>query len=237
MIKKIIFSFIAVFMIVSAAHASKMYVMDTPTTNILNYGSYDVSFRMFGYGGVHTRLDFGVFKFFNIGVSWELDRFIGNDQIEMAVPALSVKFRLYEGNMKWPGIALGFDGQGYFWNPDYDPDSDYLQRGKGLYVVIGRELFLEGLTFDLGVNMNNFSKPGVRGFINATIPLYVEVVQFMAEYDNIGYFPEARINAGLRFNLTDAIDLDFMMRDCWGKDSPDKVPNERVFKISYTGKF
>ena len=101
-------------MIVSAAHASKMYVMDTPTTNILNYGSYDVSFRMFGYGGVHTRLDFGVFKFFNIGVSWELDRFIGNDQIEMAVPALSVKFRLYEGNMKWPGIALGFDGQGYF---------------------------------------------------------------------------------------------------------------------------
>ena len=58
----------------------------------------------------------------------------------------------------------------------------------------------------------------------------------MAEYDNIGYFPEARINAGLRFNLTDAIDLDFMMRDCWGKDSPDKVPNERVFKISYTRK-
>lgn len=224
-------------MLTSSAFASAQYVMDTPTTNILNYGSYDVSFRMFGGGGVHTRLDFGVFKLLNIGVSWELDNFVGNEQIDAAVPALSVKLRIYEGNMKWPGVAIGFDGQGYFWDPDYDDDEDYRQRGKGLYFVIGRELFLEGLICDIGLNMNDFSEPRVFGFINAMIPLYKEVIQFMAEYDNINYFPEARLNAGIRFNLTDAIDLDFMMRDCWGKESGDKMPNERVFKFSYTGKF
>jgi hypothetical protein len=226
---------LVLFASVSYSSPNRLYVMDTPTTNILNYGSYDANFRIFSGGGLQTRLNFGVLKMLNVGVSWELDNFIGNDQLKMAVPALSVKLRLYDGNMTWPGIALGYDGQGYFYNSDYD--GDYLQRGKGIYLVVGREMFFEGLMIDAGLNMNDFSKTRIYGFVNAVIPLYQDSLFFMAEYDNINYFPEARINAGIRYALTDSIDLDFMMRDCWGKDAADKIPNERVFKINYSGKF
>jgi len=209
--------------------------MDTPTINILNYGSYAADFRFFKDGGVQTKLNFGVMKILNIGVSWELANFIGNDQMQVAVPELSVKVRLYDGNMTWPGVAIGYDGQGYFYNTDYD--GDYLQKGRGIYLVTGREMFFEGLMIDAGLNMNDFSKSQVFGFVNAIIPIYQDDVFFMAEYDNINYFPDARLNFGIRYALTDSVDLDFMIRDCWGKDADDKFPNERIFKISYSGKF
>jgi len=213
----------------------RLYVMDTPTINILNYGSYGADFRMFSAGSVQTKLNFGVLKNLNIGVSWEVDNFIGNDQMQAAVPALAVKVRLYDGNMTWPGIAVGYDGQGYFYIPNYD--GDYMQKGRGIYVVVGRELFFQGLMIDAGLNMNDFSESRVFGFVNAVIPMYQEVLFFMAEYDNINYLPDARLNLGIRYALTDSIDLDFMVRDCWGKETLGKIPNERVFKISYTGKF
>ncbi|MCL2335484.1 MAG: hypothetical protein FWC57_05410 [Endomicrobia bacterium] len=235
MSKKILFSFLAVIMAVSQVFANNLYVIDTPATNLLNYGSYSVGFRAFQGGGVTPRLDFGVFKFLNLGISWELDSLLGNGQIHVAVPALFVKLRLYEGNMTWPGVAIGYDGQGYFYATD---SNDYRQKGKGVFLVIGRELFVQNLMINIGVNMNDFKDSRVYGFANAAIPLYSDIVYFMAEYDNINYFPQARLNAGLKLALTDAIDIDFIMRDCWGKDDPGvRYPNERVFKISYTGKF
>jgi hypothetical protein len=233
--KKLLFSFAAALFAAGFSFASEMYVIDSPTTKVLNYGSYDVSFRAFSDGGVHARLDFGVFKFLNLGVSWEMGQFLGNKEIKAAVPSISVKFRIYEGDMTWPGVALGYDGQGYFYNTAYD--GDFRQRGKGLYIVAGRELFFEGLLLDFGLNMNDFSSPNLCAFINAMVPLYKESLFLLAEYDNISYFPEARLNLGVRFALTQSTDIDFVIRDCFGKKADDKVPNERVFKISYTGKF
>lgn len=235
MYKKIIYSFIALVSFASVSLANNLYIMDSPTTGILNYGSYDVSFRFFNGGSIQTRLDFGVFKFMYVGVAWELDDFVGNENCTVAIPALSVKFKLFEGNMTWPSLAFGYDGQGYFYDRDFD--DDYIQRGRGVYLVAGREMFLEGLNMNLGLNMNNFDEPEVHAFVNAIIPFVKDAFFFMAEYDNMGYFPDARLNFGLRLTLTEVVDIDFMMRDCWGKESYDKIPNERVFRVSYTGKF
>lgn len=233
--KKIVLSLIALVSCVSVSFANNLYIMDSPTTGILNYGGYDVSFRFFSGGSVQTRLDFGVFKFMYLGIAWELDDFVGNDNVTVAIPALSVKIRLYEGNMTWPSLAIGYDGQGYFYDTDYD--GDYMQRERGLYLVTGREVFLEGLNVNLGLNVNEFDEFALHAFINAIIPIARDTFFFMAEYDNMGYFPDARLNFGLRLNLTEAVGIDFMMRDCWGKDSDDKLPNERVFRVSYSGKF
>ncbi|MCL2145134.1 MAG: hypothetical protein FWH43_06560 [Endomicrobia bacterium] len=238
MYKKIICSFIGLLCFISVSSANNLYILDSPTTGILNYGSYDVSFRFFSGGSVQTRLDFGVFKFMYVGIAWELDNFVGNEEMTIAVPALSVKIRLYEGNMIWPSVAFGYDGQGYFF--DEDLEDDYVQRGRGIYLVTGREVFFEGLNVNLGINVNNFKDTTVHAFANAIIPapFAKDTVFLMTEYDNMGYFPDARINFGLRLTLTEAVDVDFMMRDCWGKDSADdKLPNERVFKVSYSGKF
>jgi hypothetical protein len=235
MLKKLFILLAVIIVFVPIIFASETYVIDTPTVRVLSYGSYDAGFRFFSQGNIISNISFGVFKPLDIGVSWELDKFIGNDNVKVAIPALNIKLRLYEGSMILPGVAIGYDGQGYFVNNDYK--GKYLQKGKGLYAVVGRELFIDGLMLNIGTNVNNFSRTKFYGFINAVVPVYKETVYFMTEYDNINYFPKARLNCGLKFSLTEYIDVDCIMRDCWGKESVRRIPNERVFRISYSGKF
>jgi hypothetical protein len=234
-LKKILGSFIAILVFVSLSFADKTYIIDTPTAGILSYGSYDFGFKCFSHGNIISKIDFGVFEFLNIGLSWEFDRLIGDENIKVAIPALDVKIRPYGGNMTLPGLAIGYDGQGCF--IDENSNGDYLQKEKGMYIVTGRELFLDGLMFNIGANINDFVKAKVYGFINALVPVYKESLYFMTEYDNINYFPAARLNFGLRFAVTEYINIDCIMRDCWGKNDLSRIPNERIFKISYVGKF
>jgi hypothetical protein len=202
-LKKVLVSFVTVLGCISFLYASKTYVLDTPTTGILSYGSYSADFRCFSYGNVISEINFGVFKSLNLGLSLELDKFIGNENIKTVVLAPHVKLRLYGGSMTLPGFALGYDGHG-----------GYVQRHKGWYFVTGREFFIEGLVFNLGIN---FSKSKIYWFSNATAPLYKEFVSFMFEYDNVNYFPDARLNYGLRFSVTEYLDIDCIVRDCLGK--------------------
>ncbi|MDR2811786.1 MAG: hypothetical protein LBB06_01600 [Endomicrobium sp.] len=237
MLKKILVLLATVLGGVSFLYASKTCVLDTPTTAILSSGSYSADVRYFSHGNIISEINFGVFKSLDLGVSWEIDKFIGNKNIKAVVPALHVKLRLYGGSMTLPGFALGYDGQGTFINRDSDGGCGYMQRYKGLYFVIGREFFVEGLIFNLGINMNDFSKPKIYWFLNATSPLYKEFVSFMLEYDNVNYFPNARLNCGLRFSVTEYLDIDCFVRDCWGKKDTKRVPSERLLRISYLGKF
>ncbi|GHT55402.1 hypothetical protein AGMMS50233_05290 [Endomicrobiia bacterium] len=236
MLKKMLYSFAVILIFVSLSFASRTYVIDTPNTSILNYGSYDLVFKCFSHGNITQKVDFGLFKILNVGVSWELDRLIGDERIKVAIPAPDIKIRLYEGDMILPGLAMGYDGQGCFIDK-----GNCVQREKGLYIVIGRELFLDGLMFNIGANMYDFTKTRqVYGFANAIVPVYKELIYLMAEYDNINInrFQDARLNFGFRFAVTEGTDIDFTVRDCWGKNNhPSRVPNERVFKISYSGKF
>jgi hypothetical protein len=66
------------------------------------------------------------------------------------------------------------------------------------------------------------------------VPIYKEFLYFMAEYDNINYLPLARLNFGLRFSVTEYVDVDCILRDCCGGSI---IQSERVFKISHSSKF
>jgi hypothetical protein len=229
MFRKILGSLLSVFIFISLSFASKSYLMDTPAIGILSYGSYDMGFRFFSNGNILSRIDFGVFKLLNVGLSLELGQIIGCNHVKIAIPALQAKFRIYDGNMTLPGVAVGYDGQG---------NDKYLQRGKGLYIVAGREFLIEGLMLNVGINVNGFSKPETHGFINLVCPICKEMVYFMMEYDNISCFLKAAIlNFGLKFSLTEYIDVDFIVRDCFGAKDLNRSPSERVFKIVCSSKF
>ena len=58
----------------------------------------------------------------------------------MAVPALQLKLNIYSGSEKIPGFAIGYDGQGFFYNQRED---EFTQEGKGVYFVFGKELLLK----------------------------------------------------------------------------------------------
>ena len=140
---------------------------------------------------------------------------------------------LYSGSEKLPGFAIGYDGQGYFYDKD---DADFIQKGKGIYVVAGKEILFPSLNLNIGLNLNDFKEPCLLGFVGASFVIVDEVLMFMTEYDNIGKGAYARANVGLRLWITENFDLDFMLRNFTTTDK-EKFGCERIFKVSYQSKF
>jgi hypothetical protein len=203
--------------------------IDTPTAGMLDYGAYDLNFRLFSGGGVLTRLNFGVFKIVNLGLGWELANVIGTQDITVAPPTLSLKIKPFSGGMILPSIAFGYDGQGYFYNKN---SNEFNQKERGVYILFGRELFFPGLEMNFGVNMNDFKSNTVYGFTNLNIDID-EKLYFLAEYDNVNYLPASRVNAGIRFFITSDLGLDLAGRDIGaaGRQA------ERILSIDYRSKF
>ena len=237
MFKKILFVFLSVFLFFVCVNKSfangVTYLVDTPTYSLLDYGSYDIQFRVFTNGGVLTKLNVGIFKVLNLGVAWELGSLIGVDDVTVAVPTLQVKFGIYSGSETLPGLAVGYDGQGFFYDPD---DADFIQKGKGVYFVAGKELFFPTLNFSAGINMNDFKNPALLGFVGVSYEVIEESLMAMLEYDNLGDGKNARLNFGLRLWITENFDIDFILRNCTTSDK-ERFGCERILKISYQSRF
>lgn len=237
MLKKFLISFVVlleIFVYAEKVYATNVtYLVDVPTYSLLDYGSYDIQFRIFSGGGVLTKLNFGIFKILNLGVSWELGNIIGVSDVVVAVPALQLKLNVYSGSEKIPGFAIGYDGQGFFYNQS---DADFTQKGKGIYFVFGKELLLPSLNFNVGLNLNDFKHPCVLGFAGISYQIIDEVLMAMVEYDNIGKGKDTRLNAGFRLWITENLDIDFILRNFTTGDK-EKYGCERLLKISYQGRF
>jgi len=236
LIKKIAFILVTVLFVSTYSFANQSnisYLIDTPTYSVLDYGSYDLQFRVFSNGGVISKLNFGIFKTLNLGVSWELSNIIGTGNVVVAVPALQLKFNIYEGNGKVPGFAIGYDGQGFFYDEE---EADFRQKGKGVYFVFGKELFLPTLNLNAGVNVNDFKDARLIGFVGSSITIIDHSLTGMLECDNIGKGAYTRLNAGLRLWITENFDIDFIMRNLL-TDEEEKYGCERIFKLSYQSRF
>ncbi|MDR3111930.1 MAG: hypothetical protein LBU55_02000 [Elusimicrobiota bacterium] len=235
MLKKLLVLCLVVLSSRSLSFASRGYVIDTPTIGVLNYASYEISFKFFSQGNFLPKLDLGVFRILNIGLSWELESLIGNKNIGIAIPALQVKLKLFEGTMLIPGFAIGYDGQGYDFNSQLD--GNYLQRERGVYLVAGKELFLKNLIFNAGISINELSDIKLRGFVNAFAEVIPDSLYLLTEYDNIYSIDSARLNFGVKFCLTEFISIDTIIRDCFRKSSDIRYANERMIRINYLGRF
>lgn len=233
MARKLLAALITAFIFVSTAAADsgseQTYVIDTPTVGMLDYGGYDLNFRLFSDGGLLTRLNFGVFKVVNLGFGWELTKVIGTQDVTVGPPALYLKIKPYAGGMIMPAFAFGYDGQGYFYDKD---ENAFIQKEKGIFLVFGREFFFPGLEMNFGANMNDFKSGKVFGFLNMNFNIEGKLY-FLAEYDNINYLPESRLNAGIRFFVTDYLNIDIAGRDIGASDRK----TERILRIGYVSKF
>jgi hypothetical protein len=232
---KLVLLALLLFFFLPTAHAGKTNIMDSPTAQILGYGSYEVDFKIFDAGAVAPRLLFGIFNFLDIGVSWEVLELIGHNQADPAVPALQAKIQVFSGDFSFPSLAVGYDGQGYIHKSD--ARDRYFQEPRGLYIVLGKEVIAQGMFVNIGINSYTLSNGDIYGFINFLTPLASENFLFMAEIDNINYLPDTRINLGVRMILVDNLTVDFIVRDCWGSKDEALYPNDRILVLSYSGQF
>ncbi|MDR0952833.1 MAG: hypothetical protein LBM71_01395 [Elusimicrobiota bacterium] len=231
--KKLIFLFLSFLLLlpVSArALHSDTYLMDTPTAEVLPLKTLGITARMFNSGGMLTYFDFSILNRFSIGASFTLEHLIGtNDEdIKVLIPALQLKFRIYDGTNNFPAIAIGFDNQGFKYN---HYDNKYEQIARGLYMAFTKELFFPGFILNSGINMtvNGFEFDTFAGFVSAGYTIF-DIFQFMFEWDNIRTLKESRLNSGVKIYLADFFNLDFAIRDFNHKA-------ERVAQLKYTFAF
>lgn len=203
--------------------------IDTPTADVVDHQAYQLKFRLDAEGGIVSRLNFGVLRLINLGLSFDTDRIIGAGAPAVRPPAVYFKLRFYAGSRALPMFALGYDGQGYGrFLTDIRKHAD---REKGFFLVATKELIAPAWEWSLGGWW--VPQDSIGGAFLGTAYTVENQVQLMTEWDNLrGPISDSRWNVGLRFFVSDDVTLEAAVRKIfWGSE------HERIVRIEYRGIF
>ena len=211
-------------------------LIDIPTAHALD--RYQTSFqtRAYDHGTIMETIDFGVYPRINIGVSLAAHELLGSSHsVRVLSPDFQAKWKVYDGNLYLPAIAIGYDGRrygyGYDKNRVYTRTKKYLDDRKGGYLTFTREIIVPGLHASAGVNMSDFDFDKFAGFAGVFYTI-LDQVSVMMEWDNIHNMRDSRWNAGARFYLHPSLALDAAVRRIGrGEES------ERILQIRYVTTF
>lgn len=235
MFKKCIVPLFCLFLSLAAAAqeadvaSPQTLLIDVPTAAVLD--KYQVSFltRAYADGSVMESLDFGVIPQVNIGMSLAVYELVGNsDHVKVLTPDFQAKWKVYDGNLYLPAIAIGYDGRRYGYNRH---TKKYLDDRKGGYLALTREIFVPGLDASAGVNLSDFDRHDVYFFMGMSLRVQ-EWGALLAEWDNINSIRDSRLNLGARVNITPALALSGAVRRIGRGDE-----NERILQLRYVTNF
>jgi len=212
-------------------------LIDVQTAEVLDYYTYNLLGRAFSDGGTSFALNFGVLPRLSLGVAFIAENFIGSSgSTDFLTPAIKAKYRFFDGSEHIPALAIGYDGQGYYYNKDL---SKYQQEERGVYLVGSKEVFYPGFNLHLGVNIPDFDDGDVFSFLAMDYTIDNKVT-LMTELDNIRSSKTYRFNVGIRLDIGNNFYLDFAVRDlAQNTKSPagKKLNPERIFQIGYQSSF
>ncbi|MBI4651004.1 hypothetical protein HY745_06935 [Candidatus Desantisbacteria bacterium] len=229
-------------------------LIDIPTAAIVRKGNYQITTRLYKDGGLLVRGNIGLMQRFNLGISYGGTRIIDQEDPELnPSPSVDIKYRLSDGGVGLPAIAVGYDQQGLgasikdinVKDPVY---KRYRNKSKGFYLVTTLEFkSLGGLEAHGGANYSFEDRDDKTGsaFFGINKKIGPEIIM-MADYDlalnddatysygnGKGY-----LNAGLRWYFAPELALEFDMLNLTenGKNQgSDKI--NRIIKICYTNYF
>ncbi|ACC97860.1 hypothetical protein Emin_0300 [Elusimicrobium minutum Pei191] len=218
--------FSVIFLLVCAVcvHAQDLrkdsILIDVPTAETLDHYSLDFNTRFFSQNSVMTSVDFGVYPRLNIGFSIAAQELIGNETpIKVLTPQLQAKFKIYDGSLYLPAIAIGYDGREYFYDRHI---KEYAHEKKGGYLVLSREIIIPNLQVHPGINFSDFDSSDIFFFTGVNFNIE-DKVNVLFEWDNVHNIKDSRLNAGLRIYLLASLDLDFAFRDMAHKDTFERI--------------
>ncbi len=212
-------------------------IIDANTAATLDPGTFATQTRFYSGGGILQYVSLGVFNGLNVGASMSADGLVGTTSpVGVRTPQAQVKYRFFDGNRYVPALAVGYDGQGY----DYNRlTHKYNDPGRGFYLVGTQELFIPGLVFSPEVNASGTNPSAIYGALPITYTIENKA-ELMAEWDNIHNFSNSRVNLGVRFYVTNHLDLDIAVRRAnqsgYYSDGTSRGP-ERIIQLRYVGNF
>ena len=234
-LKKIVFAFIFALLPFYAAaqdydgYSPETWLIDAPTAHVRD--NYQASFttRSYADGSVMESLDFGVIPQINIGFSIAVYELIGSsDDIKVLDPDFQVKWKLFDGSLYLPAIAIGYDGRRYGYNRQ---SKEYMDDRKGGYITLTREIFTPGLNASAGMNLSDFDRHDLYFFLGASWRLN-DWLALVGEWDNINNMRDSRLNLGAHINITPALVLSGAVRRIGRGDE-----NERMLQLRYVTNF
>jgi len=216
-------------------------LIDVPTASVLDRDNFSIKTRFYNSGGVLTYLGVGILDQLTLSSSFMVDNLIGSqDNVKMVKPELQIKFRFYDGGYYIPALAIGYDGQGYYYDRNME---EYMQKGKGLYIVGTKEVFLPNFLMHAGFNIPDYDDGYLYSFVGFNYNLE-DKLNLMLEFDNMFHSDyKSRLNFGIRFNITPNFNFDLAFRNI-GRSSkfvngqPEKM--ERIVQFNtffYLGDF
>jgi len=211
-------------------------LIDVPTADALD--RYQASFltRAYDHGTLMETIDFGIYPRFNLGISLAVHGLVGSSaSVRVLTPDFQVKWKVYDGSLYLPAIAIGYDGRrygyGYDKNRHYTHTKKYLDDRKGGYVTLSREIIVPGLVATAGGNLSDLELDEFYGFMGLLYRV-TDKINLLTEWDNIRHMRDSRANAGLRVYLHPSLALDGAVRRIGrGKES------ERILQIRYVTNF
>jgi len=211
-------------------------ILDVPTADVLD--RYQAAFvtRAYDHGTVMESIDFGVYPRINVGLSLAVHELLGSsDSVRVLDPDFQAKWKIHDGSLYLPAIAIGYDGRRYGYGYDrsrhYARTKKYLDNRKGGYLTFTREIIIPGLTASAGVNFSDFEWDEFYGF-GGLFYRITDQINAYGEWDNIRNVRDSRANAGMRFYLHPSLSLDGAVRRI-GRGSE----SERILQIRYVTNF
>ena len=211
-------------------------IIDVPTAETLD--RYQASFltRAYDHGAVMESIDFGVFPRINIGVSVAAHALLGSSgDVRVLDPDFQVKWKIFDGSLYLPAIAIGYDGRryGYGYNSQriYTDTNEYMDNRKGGYLTFSREIIIPGLNATLGLNFADFDLKDLYWFTGMYYNI-ADKIGLLAEWDGIRNVRDSRLNLGARFYLHPSLALDAVVRRVGRVDE-----SERILQIRYVTSF
>ena len=231
MFKKLLFFCFAFFpfAVMAQTNIPETLILDVPTASVLDKYQASLMTRAYANGSVMESIDFGVMPQINIGMSLAAYELIGSsDHTKILTPDFQAKWKLFDGNLYFPAIAIGYDGRRYGY---IRPTKKYLDDRKGGYLTMSREVFIPGLDATVGVNLSDFDIHDVYFFMGMSVRVK-EWATLLAEWDNINNMRDSRLNLGARLYITPALALSGAVRRIGRGDE-----NERIVQLRYVTNF
>ena len=207
---------------------SEINVVNCPTAEVVDYGTGEISIRIYSYGGVISRFIFAPFNRINFGGSIDIENLVGYETPEVHDPSFYFKWRIFDGTKIFPAVAIGYDGQQYRFL-----SMEYILPAKGLFLVFSQNIVAKKMFIDIGVNFTKhkgesklLSFVSLRGTIE-------DIVKLGIEYENIYEQKIQQVNLLVGLCLSELINIDFVFMNFMDRNS--KI--ERQIRIEYLYKF
>ncbi|MBN2601061.1 MAG: C40 family peptidase [Candidatus Marinimicrobia bacterium] len=213
-------------------------LVSVPTTYTLDRRHFYLDFRTNVTGNLAVNSSIGFWNRLDVGASFMLNHVLGNQDLGIEVPQVSIKFRFWNEGKWYPSTAIGFANT-KLKTVSHDTSGNFIEKWgapRGLYLVAGKSMFNgykwllgSGKTY-IGLGTNRIDKYTQLDNVYMFIAYEQQVLRRMliiAEIDDI--FRSGTINIGTRIAFTSSSSVEFSMTHLFEKH----YEIDRALRFSY----